>query len=144
MRSAVKDSCKCTIYLRRLAAKSHRGFLPGKITATSKARNLSLRRLAICDVAAIVSRQCISSAGLSRARLLNLQYAAPRYHSGQYCPQYLLAGMVEYGVNFATFEALDAKALGFLHDSLKRMWREEEDKREVSEGGAFREQLGEK
>ena len=78
-------------------------------------------------------RQCISSAGLSRPRLLNLQYAAPRYHSGQYCPQYLLADMVKYGVNFATFESLDAKALGFLHDSLKRMWRAEEDKREVRE-----------
>ena len=41
--------------------------------------------------------------------------------------------MVEYGVSFATFEPLDAEALGFLHDSLKRMWRAEEDKREVSE-----------
>ena len=134
MTSAVKDSCKCTIYPRRLVPESHRSFLHGKITATSKARNLSLRRLAICDMAAIVSRQCISSASLSRARLVNLQYAVPRYHSGQYCSQYLLAGMVEYGVNFATFEALDAKALGFLHDSLKRMWRAEEDKRELREG----------
>ena len=89
---------------------------------------------AICDVAAIVSRQCISGASLSRARLLNQRYAALRYHSGQYCPQYLLAGLVEYGISFATFEPLDAEALGFLHDSLKRMWRAEKDKREVSEG----------
>ena len=75
---------------RRLVAESHRGFLPGNITVTSKASNQSLRRLAICDMAAIVSRQCIGGAGLSRARLLNLRYAALRYHSGQYCPPYLL------------------------------------------------------
>ena len=119
---------------RRLVAESHGGFLPGNITITSKASNLSLRRLAICDVAAIVSRQCISGAGLSMARLLNLRYAALRYHSGQYCPQYLLAGMVEYGVNFATFQPLDAEALDLLHDSLRRMWRTEEEERDVSEG----------
>ena len=108
MASAVMNSCKCTIYPRRLVAESHRRFLPGKTTATSKASNLSLRRLAICDVAAIVSTQCISGTGLSRARLINRWYAALRYHSGQYCPQHLLAGMVEYGVSFATFEPLDA------------------------------------
>ena len=119
---------------RRLVAESHGGFLPGNITVTSKASNLSLRRLAICDVAAIVSKQCISGAGLSRARLLNLRYAALRYQSGQYCPQYLLAGMVEYGVNFATFEPLDAEALDLLRASLKRMWRTEEEEREASEG----------
>jgi len=71
---------------RRLVAESHGGFLRGNITVTSKASNLSMRRLAICDVAAIVSRQCISGAGLSRARFLNLRYAALRCHSGQYCP----------------------------------------------------------
>ena len=42
--------------------------------------------------------------------------------------------MVEYGFNFATFEPLDAEALHFLHDSLKRMWMAEQDKKEVSEG----------
>ena len=42
--------------------------------------------------------------------------------------------MVEYGFNFATFEPFDAKALHFLHDSLKRMWRAQEDKKEASEG----------
>ena len=42
--------------------------------------------------------------------------------------------MVENGFNFATFEPLDAEALHFLHDSLKRMWRAEEDKKEASEG----------
>ena len=42
--------------------------------------------------------------------------------------------MVEYGFNFATFEPLDAEALHFLHDSLKRMCRAQEDKKEVSEG----------
>ena len=112
---------------RRLVAESHGGFLSGNIMVTSKASNLSLRRLAICNVPAIVSKQSISRASPSRARLLNLRYAALRYHSGQYCPQYLLAGMVEYGVNFATFEPLDAEALDLLHDGLKRMWRTEED-----------------
>ena len=68
------------------------------------------------------------------ARLLNLRYAAIRYYSGQYCPQYLLAGMVEYGVNFATFQPLDAEALDLLHDSLRGMWRTEEQERDVSEG----------
>ena len=85
--------------------------LPGNITVTSKASNQSLRRLAIYDMAAIISRQCVSGAGLSRARLLNLRYAALRYHSGQYCPPYLLAGMVKYGVNFATFQPLNAEAI---------------------------------
>ena len=61
---------------RRLVAESHGDFLPANITITSKASNLSLCRLAICDVAAVVSRQCISGAGLSMARLLNLRYAA--------------------------------------------------------------------
>ena len=42
--------------------------------------------------------------------------------------------MEEYGFNFATLEPLDAEALHFLHDSLKRMWRAQEDKKEVSEG----------
>ena len=42
--------------------------------------------------------------------------------------------MVEYGFNFATFEPLDAEALHFLHDSLKKMWRAQEGKKEVSEG----------
>ena len=109
----------------RLVAESHGGFLPGNITITSKASNLSLRRLTICDVAAVVSRQCISGAGLSMARLLNLRYAAIRYNSGQYCPQSLLAGIVEYGVNFVTFQPLDAEALDLLHDSLRGMWRTE-------------------
>jgi len=35
--------------------------------------------------------------------------------------------MVEYGVNFATFQPLNAEALDLLPDSLKRMWRAEED-----------------
>ena len=68
-----------------------------------------------------------------KGQVANLRYAALRYHSGQYCPQYLLAGMVEYGINFATFKPLDAKALDFLHDSLKRMYRAEVYEREVSE-----------
>ena len=62
-----------------------------------------------------------------------------RPEHGQNCPQYLLAGMVEYGVNFATFqpldaEPLDAETLDLLHDSLRGMWRTEEEERDVSEG----------
>ena len=67
---------------RWLVGEGQEGFLPGNVTVTSKASNLSLRRLALCDVAAIVSRQSISSASLRRARLLNLRYAALRYNSG--------------------------------------------------------------
>ena len=114
---------------RWLVGEGQEGFLPGNVTVTSKASNLSLRWLSLCDVAAIVSRQSISSAGLRSARLLDLRYAALRYNSGQCCPQYLLSGVVEYGVNFGTFQPLDAQAL----DSLKRMWRAEEEERDVSE-----------
>lgn len=67
-----------------------------------------------------------------------------RPEHGQNCPQYLLAGMVEYGVNFATFqpldteplddEPLDAETLDLLHDSLRGMWRTEEEERDVREG----------
>ena len=42
--------------------------------------------------------------------------------------------MVEYGVNFATFQPLDDEALDLLHDSLRRMWRTEEEERDVNEG----------
>ena len=110
---------------KRLVAESHGGFLPANIMVTSKASNLSLRRLTTCDVAAIVGNQCIG-------RRRPVRYVALRYHSGQYCPQYLLAGMVEYGVNFATFEPLDADTLDLLHDSLKRMCRTEEDELSAS------------
>ena len=92
-------------------------------------------------VTAIASRQCISSASLSRARLFNLPYAALRYYSGQYCPQNLLAGMAEYGVNFATFNPLNAEALDFL-----TAWRECQGKKCTKEKwwGAFLKQLGDK
>lgn len=39
--------------------------------------------------------------------------------------------MVAYRVHFATFQA---QALDLLHNTLKRMWRAEEDKRDESEG----------
>ena len=108
--------------------------MPGNITIISKASNLSLCRLAKCDVAAIVRRQSISGTGLSKARLLNLRYATLRSNSGQYCRQYPLNGMVQYGVNFGTSQPLNAQALDLLHDSLKRMWRaEEEEERDVSD-----------
>lgn len=109
---------------RRLIAESHGGFLPGNITVTAKASNLTLRRLAVCDVACLVSRATTAGAGLSRARLLNLRYAAVSYHRGSYCPQYLASAMVEYGVNFATFEALSSTALDALSDSITKGWQQ--------------------
>ena len=50
----------------------------------------------MCDLACLVSRGTISGTGLSKARLLNLRYAAIRYHRGSYIPQYLMAAMVEF------------------------------------------------
>ena len=122
MASSLMVSCKGTVntqlplggWLQRAKEVS----CLANITITSKTSNLSLYRLAICDVAAIVSRQSVSGTGMTMARLLNLPYAALRYNSGQYCRQYLLAGMVEYGVNFGTSQALD-----LVHGSLERMWR---------------------
>ena len=35
-------------------------------------------------------------------------------------------GIVDYDVNFATFQPLNAEALDLLYASLKRMWRAEE------------------
>ena len=107
--------------------------MPGNITIISKASNLSLCRLAICDVVAIVRRQSINGTGLSKARFLNLRYPTLRYNSGQYCRQYPLTGMIQHGVYFGTSQPLNAQALDLLHDSLKRMWRAEEEERDVSE-----------
>ena len=111
---------------RRLISQSHGGFLPGNITVTAKATNLTLRRLAVCDVACLVSRATTSGAGLSRARLLNLRYAAVRYYRGAFCPQYLASAMVEFGVNFATFQPLSSDALDTLSDSITKGWKQSE------------------
>lgn len=109
---------------RRLIAESHGGFLPGNITVAAKASNLTLRRLAVCDVACLISNAATVGAGLSKARLINLRYAAIRYHRVSSCPQYLASAMVEFGVNFATFEALSCSALDALHGSLTQAWKE--------------------
>ena len=112
---------------KRLIVQEHGGFLPGNITVSAKASNLTLRRLAVCDVACLVSQATTAGSGLSRARLLNLRYAAISYQGGSFCPQYLASAMVEFGVNFATFEALSADTLDTLHASLKRGWRQGDD-----------------
>ena len=112
---------------KRLIVQEHGGFLPGNITVSAKTSNLTLRRLAVCDVACLVSQATTAGSGLSRARLLNLRYAAISYQSGSFCPQYLASAMVEFGVNFATFEALSADTLDTLHASLKRGWRQGDD-----------------
>lgn len=129
---------------RRLITQSHGGFLPGNITVTAKATNLTLRRLAVCDVACLVSRATTSGAGLSRARLLNLRYAAVRYYRGAFCPQYLASAMVEFGVNFATFQALSSAALDTLSDKITKGWKQAEDSgdsNEDSDGSADTEQV---
>ena len=105
---------------QRLITQSHGGFLPGNITVTAKATNLTLRRLAVCDVACLVSCATTSGAGLSRARLLNLRYAAVRYYRGAFCPQYLASAMVEFGVNFATYQPLSSAALDAQSDSITK------------------------
>ena len=56
---------------------------------------------------------------MSKARLFNLRYAAISYQSGSFCLQYLASAMAEFGMNFATFEALSADTLEMLHASLK-------------------------
>lgn len=58
---------------RRLIQAKHGGFVPGNIIVTAKASNLSLRRLAILDVASLVGLASIAGAGLSLGRLLNLR-----------------------------------------------------------------------
>ena len=108
---------------RKMISESHGGFLPGNITVTSMATNLTLRRLAVFDVASLVSRMSTSGSGLSFARLLNLRYAAVKYKSTTYSPQYLIAAMVEFGINFATFKALDAETLDALSGSLTSGWK---------------------
>ena len=59
---------------RKMILAPHAGFLPGNIIVTAKASNLSLRRLAICDVASLVSRASVAASGLSGGRLVNLRY----------------------------------------------------------------------
>ena len=108
---------------RKMISESHGGFLPGNITVTSMATNLTLRRLAVCDVASLVSRISTEGSGLSFARLLNLRYAAVKYKNTTYSPQYLIAAMVEFGVSFATFKALDAETLDALSASLTSGWK---------------------
>ena len=58
---------------RRLIQAEHGGFLPGNIIVTAKATNLAIRRMAVMDVASLLSRQSIAGAGLSLGRLLNLR-----------------------------------------------------------------------
>ncbi len=111
---------------RRLIAESHGGFLPGNIIVSAKASNLCLRRLSVCDVASLVSRLSVSGVGLSYARLLNLRYAAIRYHHRSYTPDYLVRGMLDFGLNFATFLPIDVVALEALKNSLKSSWSPEE------------------
>lgn len=119
---------------RRLVAESHCGFLPGNVTVTAKATNLTLKRLAVCDVACLVSRGTTAGSGLGRARLLNLRYAAVSYHRGSYFPQYLACAMVEYGVNFATFEPLSSAALDALSNSITKGWQEQPGEEDDSSG----------
>lgn len=120
----------------RLITQSHGGFLPGNITVTAKATNLTLRRLAVCDVVCLVSRATTSGVGLSQARLLNLLYAAVRYYWGAFCPQYLPSAMVEFGVNFATFQPLSSAALDTLSDSITKGWKQTEAGGDSSDSSA--------
>ena len=59
---------------RRMVQAEHGGFRPGNIIVTSKATNLALRRMAVCDVASLTSRASIAGSGLATGRLVNLRY----------------------------------------------------------------------
>ena len=84
-------------YPRRLVEADHGGFLPGNIIVASSASNRCLRRMAVCDVACLVSASSIQGVGLTYAKLLSLRYAAIKYRARARLPNYLLAGMVEVG-----------------------------------------------
>ena len=58
---------------RRLVQAAHGGFLPGNVIVTARASNMSLRRMAVCDIASLVSQISIANSGLSCGRLLNLR-----------------------------------------------------------------------
>ena len=81
----------------------------------------------------MVSEATTAGSDMSRARLLNLRYTAISYQSGSFCPQYLASAMAEFGVNFATFEALLADTIEMLHASLKQGWRQGDDSSGSSE-----------
>lgn len=51
----------------------HGGFLPGNIIVAAKATNMSLRRMAICDVASLVSHTSVAGTGLTVSQLSNLR-----------------------------------------------------------------------
>lgn len=99
---------------RRLIAEEHAGLLEGNVIVAAKATNMALRRLAIEDVACLVSRTAITGAGLTLAMVINLRYGALRYANCSYRPNYLLKAMSELGVTFDTFEALESNVLSAL------------------------------
>ena len=77
-----------------------------------KASNLTLRRPTVFDVACLVSQAT----------------AAGSLTSATWPEQVILpTAMVEFGVNFVTFEALSADTLETLYASLKRGWRQGDD-----------------
>lgn len=99
---------------RRLIAEEHAGLLEGNIIIAAKATNMALRRLAIEDVACLISKTAISGAGLTLARVINLRYGALRYRNCSYRPNYLLSAMSELGVTFDTFDAIESNVLSAL------------------------------
>lgn len=112
-------------FLRRLVDAKHGGFLPGNVIVSAQASNLALRRLAVCDVASLASKNWLVAGGLSLSRLLNLRHAALKYTSGSYLPQYLIRGMLDTGVSFATFDKLDGQTLDELSEALPAPWKGE-------------------
>lgn len=58
---------------RRMIDAEHGGFLPGNIIVAAKATNMSLRRMAICDVASLVSHTSVAGTGLTVGQLSNLR-----------------------------------------------------------------------
>ena len=94
---------------RKLISAEYGGFLPGNVICTAKATNQAIRRIATEDIACLVSRESIAGAGFTMANLVNCRYAALRYRTTCYIPDYLVTGMLRTGVNFCTFEKIEGK-----------------------------------
>lgn len=112
---------------RKMIAEAHGGFLPGNVIVSAAASNLCLRRMAVCDVASLVGQLSVAGVGLNYASLLNLRYAAIKYQRTTYLPRYLLRGMMEMGMNFATMEPVEPEALQKMADAVVHGWREPEE-----------------
>ena len=64
-------------FLRWLVQAPQGEFLPGNVIATAQASNMSLCRMADCDIVSLVSQISIANSGMSCRWLLNLSKHCP-------------------------------------------------------------------